>query len=292
MNEKLDNFMIVGAMKAATATMHFVLDRHPQISMSRGKEINFFLDGKDGSQFEPVYKDNFEIDESTRALGEASPRYTYGQFGAQVPSRIHGDFPESFIFYQIRNPLDRMVSHYAHMLRSNRVNVSFSQAVKEDPTYLETSDYVKQSEDYRGLFGDRFHWLDFDEIKADPYKNAENIVSLLGLEPNQFDDSQGAHFNRNEKALPLKSENPLAHSLYQLAFRNHKKLQIVPKPLREFGKKILVGKSGFDVESDAFKKEVARVSEEYSVQLNEIISGCEELAGRNYDHWRKSVPNL
>ena len=38
----LPNFLIVGAQKSGTTSLHDILDQHPQANMSLIKEINFF----------------------------------------------------------------------------------------------------------------------------------------------------------------------------------------------------------------------------------------------------------
>ena len=38
----LPNLIIIGAMKCGTSSLHNFLDAHPEISMSRQKELNFF----------------------------------------------------------------------------------------------------------------------------------------------------------------------------------------------------------------------------------------------------------
>ncbi len=39
----LPNFIIVGAPKAGTTSLHIYMDEHPDIFVSNLKEVNFFL---------------------------------------------------------------------------------------------------------------------------------------------------------------------------------------------------------------------------------------------------------
>jgi hypothetical protein len=39
----LPNLLIVGAAKCGTSSLHHYLDQHPDVSMSRPKETNFFV---------------------------------------------------------------------------------------------------------------------------------------------------------------------------------------------------------------------------------------------------------
>lgn len=274
-------------MKAATGTMHHILDRHPEIAMSRGKEINYFLEGEDGSVFEPKYEDNFNLEKGIKVLGEASPRYSIYGYGEGVEARISKELPHAHIFYQVRNPVDRMVSHYGHYLRTNRIQTSFYEAVKNDPTFLETSNYPLYFERYQSYYRGRFHWLDFDEIKANPYKVAEQFISAFGLKGGILNTEVKAHFNVNDKVIPNPKTNPLAYRLYKFGKKNHKRISFVPKGLRSLGKSVLAGNKGINIQSAEFLKEVDKVEKEYYSKLEEIRIGCEELCGRDYSSWKK-----
>jgi hypothetical protein len=39
----LPNLIVIGAMKCATTSLHWYLDLHPQVAMSRPKEVNLFV---------------------------------------------------------------------------------------------------------------------------------------------------------------------------------------------------------------------------------------------------------
>ena len=40
-NDNLPNFLIVGAQKSGTTTLYDILNSHPEVNMSKTKEINF-----------------------------------------------------------------------------------------------------------------------------------------------------------------------------------------------------------------------------------------------------------
>ena len=46
----LPNLIVIGAAKCATRSMHEYLDTHPEIAMSRPKELDFFVPEKNGSR--------------------------------------------------------------------------------------------------------------------------------------------------------------------------------------------------------------------------------------------------
>jgi hypothetical protein len=83
----LPNLVVIGAMKCGTTSLHHYLDLHPEISMSRPKELNFFI-GDDGGPGDwrggtwrrgtAWYAQHFEPAAPVR--GEVSPGYTSPSF--------------------------------------------------------------------------------------------------------------------------------------------------------------------------------------------------------------------
>ena len=55
----LPNLIIIGAMKCGTSSMHNYLDAHPEISMSRQKELNFFSFDRHWARGEDWYGRHF-----------------------------------------------------------------------------------------------------------------------------------------------------------------------------------------------------------------------------------------
>jgi hypothetical protein len=67
----LPNLIIIGAPKCGTTSLHHYLSLHPQISMSREKELNFFIAERNWSKGIAWYAAQFAADNKVR--GEASP---------------------------------------------------------------------------------------------------------------------------------------------------------------------------------------------------------------------------
>jgi hypothetical protein len=120
----LPTFIIIGAAKAGTTSLHYYLDLHPEIQMSAVKETHFFAGPPNGQRYElgqieslAAYEDLF--DPAVPVRGEASPSYANDPIRAGVPERIKQFVPEAKIVYLVRDPVARTVSHYRH-----RVSVS------------------------------------------------------------------------------------------------------------------------------------------------------------------------
>jgi hypothetical protein len=55
----LPNLIIIGAMKGGTTSLHYYLNLHPQIWMSREKELYFFVSERNWNKGIEWYKSNF-----------------------------------------------------------------------------------------------------------------------------------------------------------------------------------------------------------------------------------------
>ena len=63
----LPNLIIIGAMKCGTSSMHNYLDAHPEISMSRQKELNFFSFDRHWQRGEDWYGRHFRLQQQSEA---------------------------------------------------------------------------------------------------------------------------------------------------------------------------------------------------------------------------------
>src|SRR6266480_7909195 len=70
----LPNLIVLGAQKCGTSGLHYYLSLHPEVWMSRPKELNFFLEERNWNRGVDWYRRHFDPD--ARVRGEASPNYT------------------------------------------------------------------------------------------------------------------------------------------------------------------------------------------------------------------------
>jgi hypothetical protein len=110
----LPNLIIIGAAKAGTTSLHHYLDLHPQVWMAAPsdmpeKEMRFFWrdDWRDRLEW---YEAHFETDLPVR--GEATPAYSAYPFHRHVPERMHELVPDAKLIYIVRDPIERIVSHW------------------------------------------------------------------------------------------------------------------------------------------------------------------------------------
>ncbi len=149
----LPNLIIIGAQKSGTTSLHYYLGLHPQISMSREKELEFFMENRNWHKGIEWYKSHF----TTRAkvYGESSPNYTAYPAWDGVPEKMHSVIPDTKLIYILRDPIDRMVSQYVQYLSvglDNRaVEIAF-RPLDNDNYYVRRSRYFMQLQQYLKYF--------------------------------------------------------------------------------------------------------------------------------------------
>lgn len=74
MSNTLPNFLIVGAQKCGTTSLHEILAAHSEAGMSKVKEINFFTNPEKHKKGLQYYSSFFE-DTKGKIIGESSPGY-------------------------------------------------------------------------------------------------------------------------------------------------------------------------------------------------------------------------
>jgi hypothetical protein len=149
----LPNFLIIGAMKAGTTSLYHYLREHPQIFMPALKAPEFFAGGPHWERGVDWYRKQFAgAGEQALGIGEASNVYTrYPQYRG-VPERISAHIPAARLIYVVREPIERIRSHYQTRVAEGVEKASFEEAVFENPIYVAPSRYALQLDQYLEYF--------------------------------------------------------------------------------------------------------------------------------------------
>jgi hypothetical protein len=154
----LPNLIVIGGLKCGTTSLHHYLNLHPQVAMSRPKELNFFVTELNWELGPEWYVSHFDREAPVR--GETSPHYTNLPRFDGVPERMHDVLgAQARIIYMVRDPIDRMLSHYLHNVGGGYETRPLSEALSNpDSAYVERSRYAMQLQPYLQSF-DRAHVL-------------------------------------------------------------------------------------------------------------------------------------
>jgi Sulfotransferase family len=131
--------------------LHHYLDAHPEVSMSRRKETNYFVRNGSWDRGPEWYASHFDPGAPVR--GEASTDYTNLPESAGAAERIHSAVPGARLIYLVRDPLDRMASHYAHARATGVERRSLAEAISDpQDSYFMRSCYATQLKPFLELF--------------------------------------------------------------------------------------------------------------------------------------------
>lgn len=177
------NLFLIGAMKAGTTTLAAHLVRSPDIEYFAGKEPNIFNN-------DSLAKVRARLSEGGRGplksqwIIDATPNYT--RFPEdRTPEYIKAltTEPPRFI-YLIRDPVERVVSHYFWNRERYGESLAFSEAVTRDRRYIDPSLYDVQIERYFALFNpDLFHFVKFEAFIHRPEETVAQLLASLGAAP-------------------------------------------------------------------------------------------------------------
>jgi hypothetical protein len=178
---KLPTFLIIGAMKAGTSSLHYYLRNHPDIFMSETKELDYFMVSKNYNRGLEWYKSQFVTDKKVR--GESSPNYSKYEI---TPKLIFESLPEIKLIYILRDPVNRFKSHMQHL------NINPNSYLKNINTFepLETGLYYKHIQNYSQYFSrQQILILNFDRLKNDKINLFKEVFNFLEVDHQKFDYS-------------------------------------------------------------------------------------------------------
>ena len=181
----LPNLIIIGGLKCGTTSLHHYLNLHPEIAMSRPKELNFFVSELNWPLGRDWYAGHF--DPSARIRGESSPHYTNRPSFNGVPGRMRELLGSDVrLVYVVRDPIDRMLSHYLHNVGGGYEDRSLGDALSDpESSYVARSRYFFQVDPYLEEFGaERVHIVGREELKADRPGTMRRTFGFLGVDPN------------------------------------------------------------------------------------------------------------
>lgn len=182
----LPHFLIIGAMKAGTTTLYDDLTRHPGLYLPPEKEPEDLLHpAVETAPGLAAYSRKFAAAPKGALLGEASTSYTKRPLHEGVAARaVQMLGPRLKIIYLTRDPVDRAVSQYRHLVGLRLEDRPMEEAFAQDPTYAAFSRYDWQLAPWRAVLPDRqIHVLAFEDYIADRQTQLTKVTRFLGVAP-------------------------------------------------------------------------------------------------------------
>ena len=230
-------FLLPGAAFSGTVYLASALHTHPSVTPARSIELRFFLDRQFRNYIDPktektqvfaarerMYANQFPDQaslqqDSSLVSFDATPSYLF--YSTLTPRRILCVEPWVKLVFLLRNPVDRVLEHYAYMQDKYNLKISLDDMIDEDmdimsriglfnvtPDTAEEDNvwYDYQSTSKSGLLGRSLyviqvrHWVQAlrmvgrnpateillvrtDVLAADPAASYNRILDFLGLSP-------------------------------------------------------------------------------------------------------------
>jgi Sulfotransferase domain len=197
---RLPNFLVIGAMKAGTTSLFHYLGAHPDAYLSPLKEVEFFVDGKNWRRGLEWYRAQFaDASSDALAIGEASTAYTKFPEYDGVPERIASVLPDARLIYLVRDPIERIRSHYQHRVLSGAERAPMRTAVLEDPRYIDCSRYAMQLERYLPHFArEQILLVTSEDLRSRRAETIGSVYRFLSLDESVGSDVFAHEFYRSE----------------------------------------------------------------------------------------------
>ena len=202
--QKKPNFIIIGAMKAATTSLYTYLKQHPDVFMTTIKEPMFFNNFQNNNNFKVLgrrskkittfeqYYPLFDAVKKEKAIGEASPDYISNENCSRL---IRQHLPDTKIIAVLRQPVTRAYSNFLHARRADREpTADFETAFHKEAErkaenwsplyhYKEKGYYAKHLERYFSLFpNENIKVLLFEDLVKNPIKTTQEVFKFLNID--------------------------------------------------------------------------------------------------------------
>jgi hypothetical protein len=295
MKKRRVNLFVVGEPRCGTTALHYFLDQHPDIFMSRVKEPMFFAKDclEERSKYtRPTkygtfdgYSSLFQDVKIEKIIGESSTRYLYSRVAAR---RIFNYNPSAKIIALFREPADFLISYHAQQLyllnedqadlmkaislEKNRKNGNNLPRTVKSPSSLYYTERVRFSQHLRRFLKyfpkKQIHVIIFENFKNNNKATYQKIIEFLSL-----DTTFNARFSPVNTGKTIRNRK-LATTV-DIAKRKLPLRSIVPPLVRIKAGELLRKLYSYDKNNQHlignFKQEFEEVLKQEVILLNDLL---------------------
>jgi len=285
----LPTFIIVGAAKSGTTSVHNYLQHHPEVCMSLFKEPLFFTNtvksihtGNTGTYSKGLewYKSLFNPCKTAKAIGDVSPIYMEAEDSPRLIKQIVPDVKLIFIF---RDPIKRLYSHYWNDRKIGQSYGNLENLVRERHPrfkfYLSVSSYDYHLKRYLDVFPEeQISVFLYEELRDNPRQFMQELYRTIGVEPEFVPPNLESKYN--VASLPR-----MAWLQRLIIYLSTKWVPTHPwlYALRRMPGRLLVGLNSKSIQYPPMEAELHKILLE---ELSETIDYVEQYLNRPLPAWR------
>ncbi len=296
--ERMPNFLVIGASKCGTTTLYDIAKQHPDVYVSKKKELDFF-----SYQFDKGvtwYQDTyFENASGYPARGEVSPSYQGQAYEtARHIDETYQGRPVKLISI-FRNPVDRAYSAYWFWVKYTWENLPFEDAIRTERewfkahpearsfpprhrSYLYCGMYAKLLKPYlERLPRENFLFLLTEELETDFKGTARKLYEFLGVDP--IFEPEAVVKNPAMRVRNRRLQKSLLNPADPLRRAARTAAQIFPSALRERWKQKL---ARANLKQEKYPPMKAATRQELAAEYVADIEELEGIMGRDLSHWK------
>jgi hypothetical protein len=279
---EMPSLIIIGGLKCGTTSIHHYLGLHPEIQMSKPKELNFFVEELNWDLGLDWYASRF--DDRFKVRGESSPHYTNLPRFEGAAKRIHEHCPDAQLLYMVRDPIKRILSHWVHATGAGYETGELVPTLSSlDSSYINRSKYWMQLQPYLELFDrSQIEVITQEELQREREETMRKAFAFAGVDETftseQFEREweksgakEGDKYQFMEKLIKLPG--------FRSFDRNFDRL---PEPLRWRVEKLV-----HDPEKPPAPKPKLPddLFEKVRSQFGEDVAELQKFAGREFADW-------
>ena len=302
MKNKLPNFLIVGAAKSGTSSLHNYLNQHHQVFMPsynkegmKVKEPRFLIKDlvhhrlHNGIWTFEEYQSLFDDVKDEKAIGESTVLYLY-YYKHAINNIKHYLGEDVKIIVMLRNPADRAYSAFHHVSRGFKENNSFEKSLEIEKGRMEREENLTPMVMYKEM------GMYYEMVKA--YMESFKNIHIIFYE--DFRDNIESEMNKIYNFLGISNNIKIdfitKHNVGGKKWKNEKMKHVFMKdnPMKSILKSALPKKFRKGIRHhlvNASTNKVVPMKEEVRKGLNDYfkpdIKKLSELLNKDLNHWTK-----
>ena len=289
---EVDVFLI-GAPKAGTTWLSYVLDQHEEIDLSDPKEPNIIASHRgtfirteeepDWSKFEKHFNGSgLKLDASVHTF--ACPL---------APSRIRNHLPDAKFILCLREPVSRSFSHWNMVLNTkeasaNSVDWSTFEKAWKDSRLSDDSSYGTSMRRWLKEFDlDRFLIIDSGKLKSNPIDVLREIEGFLEIKKYDYILDESRHSNSAASRRPITFLGKSARIIFSIIPKTIKQPIIKILQKRDFNiyNLPILSKKGISYKLESLHYKIC------GKELIEELEILQKITGFDIDIWRDEISN-